>query len=60
MAINREWHAIHKLGRRATLEERLNWHAIHAANCGCREMPPTIKRELQARGLLEPTPRSLK
>ena len=60
MAINREWHAIHKLGRKATLEERLNWHAIHAANCGCREMPPTIKRELQARGLLEPTPRSLK
>ena len=33
MAINREWHAIHKLSRKATLEERLNWHVKHAANC---------------------------
>lgn len=60
MAINRKWHAMHKLGRKATLEERLNWHVKHAANCNCREMPPTIKRELEARGLLVPTPRSLK
>jgi len=60
MAINREWHAAHKLDRKATLEERLNWHVKHAANCDCREMPPTIRRELEARGLLEPTPRSLK
>jgi hypothetical protein len=60
VAISREWHAIHKLGRKATLEERLSWHVKHAANCDCREMPPTIKRELKARGLLEPTQRSLK
>ena len=60
MTINREWHALHKLSRDATLEERLNWHLKHAANCDCREMPPSIKLELEARGLLEPTPRSLK
>jgi len=60
MAINREWHALHRLGPKAKLEERLSWHLEHAANCGCREMPPTIKRELEARGLLVPTARSLK
>lgn len=60
MAINREWHALHKLGPKPTLEERLNWHIKHAANCSCRETPPTIKRELEARGLWALTPRSLK
>ena len=60
MSINREWHAMHKLGRKATLEERLHWHIKHAANCDCRDMPPTIRRELEARDVLVPTPRSLK
>lgn len=60
MAINREWHEMHKLSRKATLDERLNWHIKHAVNCDCREIPPTITRELEARGLCVPTPRSLK
>ena len=60
MALNREWHLTHKLGRKATLEERLTWHLKHAANCDCREIPPSIRRELEARGMSVPTPRSLK
>jgi len=60
MTINREWHAMHKLHRNASIEERLHWHVQHAANCGCREIPPNIWRELEARGLNLPTPRSLK
>jgi hypothetical protein len=60
MSINREWHALHKLARNASMEERLHWHLQHAANCGCRDMPDTIRRELEARGLSVPTPRSLK
>lgn len=60
MAINREWHALNKLPRNATLDERLTWHIRHAANCSCREIPPSIKRELEARGLDVPAPRSLK
>ena len=60
MTLNREWHLMHKLDRKASLEERLSWHLKHAANCGCREMPPSIRRELEARGLSVPTPRSLK
>ncbi|MGN6486789.1 MAG: hypothetical protein ACTHLT_03065 [Devosia sp.] len=60
MKLNREWHLAHKLPRNASLEERLNWHMLHAENCQCREMPDTIRRELEARGWTTPTPRSLK
>jgi hypothetical protein len=57
--LNRAWHAEHRLPRDATLEERLDWHLAHAAACGCRDMPPSIRKELEARGLVGPTPRSL-
>lgn len=60
MPINREWHEAHRLPRNATLEERLNWHLMHAAACGCRPMPESIRRELESRGLIEPSPQSLK
>ena len=58
--LNSEWHLTHKLPRNATLEERLDWHALHAENCHCREMPESIRRELEARGWTDPTPRSLR
>lgn len=60
MTVNREWHLTHKLGRKASLEERLAWHVQHVANCDCRQMPPSIRRELEARGLNTPTLRNLK
>lgn len=60
MKLNREWHLQHKLPRNATLQERLDWHALHAANCHCRDMPVSIRRELEARGWTDPSPRSLK
>lgn len=59
MSINRQWHLTHKLPRNAKLEERLQWHIRHAANCSCRDMPQSIRRELEARGY-GITPRSLK
>jgi hypothetical protein len=60
MPINRAWHEQHRLPRTATLEERLTWHLMHAAACGCREMPASVRRELESRGLIEPSPQSLK
>lgn len=51
MKINKAWHEAHR---------RLEWHLSHALNRGCREMPQTIREELEGRGLLQPTPRSLK
>lgn len=60
LPFNRDWHAEHRLPRTATLEERLDWHLAHAAACGCREIPASIRKELDARGLIGPTPRSLR
>lgn len=60
MTVNRAWHEAHKMPRNATHEERLEWHLAHSFNCGCREMPPGIRKELEARGLLVPTARSLR
>jgi len=60
MAINREWHLAHPMPPQATLDERINWHLAHAANCGCRKMPENLRKEAEARGLVVPTPRSLK
>ncbi|MHB1102851.1 MAG: hypothetical protein ACYC0C_08775 [Devosia sp.] len=60
MKINKAWHEAHKMSKDTTLEQRLDWHLNHAANCTCREMPESIKRELEARGLTVPTPRSLR
>ncbi|WP_055046699.1 hypothetical protein [Devosia sp. A16] len=59
MKINREWHLAHPMPRNASLEQRLEWHAEHEVNCGCREMPSAIRKELEARGLIAPTARSL-
>lgn len=49
--MNRTWHAEHRLDPRASLDQRIDWHVEHAQQCGCREMPDSIKRELQARNL---------
>jgi hypothetical protein len=58
--LNRQWHLAHRLPRQASLEQRLEWHLLHAANCTCRDMPENIRRELEARGRLTPTVRSLR
>ena len=60
MKINRAWHEAHRMPRTAKLEQRLDWHVAHAANCGCREMPQSIRLELERRGLTVPSPKSLK
>jgi hypothetical protein len=58
--INKEWHLAHSMPHNPTLEQRLEWHLKHAANCNCREMPASIRMELEARGLIGPTRRSVK
>jgi hypothetical protein len=58
--MNKEWHAAHKLGRHASMDDRMAWHLKHAANCGCRKVPQSIMRELENRGLVLPSPDHLK
>ncbi|HHZ09507.1 MAG TPA: hypothetical protein GX405_12090 [Rhizobiales bacterium] len=50
--LNREWHAANRMPANATHEQRLAWHAGHAANCACREMPAAIRAELERRGMM--------
>lgn len=52
--MNREWHDAHVMPSKPTLEQRIAWHLAHAQNCGCRDMPDSIKQALAERGLAVP------
>lgn len=54
MALNAQWHEAHPMPPNATMDERVAWHLEHARQCGCREIPASIRRELEARGIPEP------
>jgi hypothetical protein len=45
--INKEWHQKNKMPKNPTLEERIKWHIEHAKNCTCREMPDSIRKEIE-------------
>lgn len=47
--LNREWHQGHPMPPNATLDERIEWHAEHSKHCGCREMPESIRKEIEKR-----------
>lgn len=57
--INKAWHEAHKMPPNAKIDERIDWHMAHAANCGCRPIPDSVLKAMDKRGLLAPTPRSL-
>lgn len=48
-ALNREWHLAHVLGRNASLDDRVAWHSEHVQVCGCRDMPASIRAEIERR-----------
>jgi hypothetical protein len=45
--INKEWHLKNKMQKNPTLEERIKWHIELAKNCTCREMPDSIRKEIE-------------
>jgi hypothetical protein len=47
MAINAAWHKGHPMPMNSTLEQRVKWHVEHAKKCGCREIPPTVLKEIR-------------
>lgn len=51
MKINKEWHLNHLMPKKATIEQRIIWHIEHAQECGCREIPAMILREIKKRNL---------
>ena len=48
--INAKWHQKHVMPMGSTLSQRVHWHVAHAKACGCREIPPTVLRELRRLG----------
>ena len=48
--MNREWHEAHAMPKNANLQQRIDWHLAHAAACGCRDVPDSVKRALEERG----------
>ena len=56
MAINKDWHLSHPMPPKPTLDDRIAWHIAHAANCDCRrDLPESIRKAIEARGLVVPT-----
>jgi hypothetical protein len=46
---NAAWHQTHRMPAKATLDQRVKWHAAHAKACGCRVMPASIATEIGKR-----------
>lgn len=49
MTINKEWHKKNKMPKGATVNQKVQWHADHQRECGCRPIPPKIKEIMAER-----------
>ena len=45
--MNKPWHDEHPMPKKATLEQRIQWHVEHQKNCACREMPTAIQKAVK-------------
>lgn len=46
--VNEKWHDAHRMPTNPTRRQRVEWHAEHAAACGCRPVPPSLAAEVRA------------
>jgi hypothetical protein len=47
--LNVVWHQAHPMPKPATLDLRVAWHQEHSRVCACREMPASIRDEIERR-----------
>ena len=47
MALNKEWHRLHRMPTKASREQRIKWHVVHSVACGCRAIPESIRAEVE-------------
>jgi len=52
VALNKEWHRLHRMPAKATRAQRIKWHAAHALACGCRPISESIRQDVEK--LLKP------
>ena len=47
-SINAEWHRKHPMPKNPTIQQRIDWHLEHQANCGCRPgLPAKLVEEMK-------------
>src|SRR6266496_1192254 len=44
--MNVKWHERHVLPKRASLEQRIEWHREHRAQCACRPIPARLLEQM--------------
>jgi hypothetical protein len=49
MKFNKEWHLAHRMPKKATLQQRIDWHVEHQKNCSCRPIPQKILDKINAK-----------
>jgi hypothetical protein len=47
VALNKEWHRYNRMLSKATRAQRIEWHARHAAKCGCHDIPESIRQDVE-------------
>lgn len=52
--INKPWHLEHRMPRKPTPRQRVEWHLEHARNGRCRPMPDGVKALIRSLELEAP------
>jgi hypothetical protein len=47
VALNKAWHQQNRMPPNATRAQRIQWHAEHAKKCGCRDIPESIRQDVE-------------
>ena len=46
-----DWHRVHPMPTKATLDQRIAWHIAHAKACGCRQIAGKLAADMIERGI---------
>lgn len=49
--LNAAWHKTHRMPKKPTVEQRIEWHLEHLKHCGCRGLPAKLAEEMKKRGI---------
>jgi hypothetical protein len=46
--MNKQWHDKNTMPRKATQEQRIQWHKEHQIHCACREVPKSLQSSIKS------------
>jgi len=49
MSINKQWHETNVIPKNPTIDQRIQWHTVHAKHCGCRPIPEKLMKIIEER-----------